>query len=53
MNDALGGLGGVNSIRGVRLDDNIRAPDSKKGDENENSLRYQSLYIMFGDFNES
>lgn len=26
MNDALGDLGGVNSISGVRLDDNIYEP---------------------------
>lgn len=39
MNDALGGLRGVNSISGVRLDDNIGAHDSKKGDENENGMK--------------
>lgn len=41
MNDALGGLGGVNSISDVRLDLTIYEPliVCRRGDENENGMR--------------
>ena len=48
MNDALGGLGGVNSISDVRLDLTIYEPliVCRRGDENENGMRTLLDIIM-------